>query len=103
MGLERTSEGWYVPSTGFEVMKYGVKAVDLIPDDPENTLFAALTARELHLIVFALYFPIRLFPELAGELSALVAKLQELTGAQDFNTWRAPGGGNDINSPGGGE
>lgn len=76
--------GWQSPETGLQVMKVGVATAELASNDPERTMQVALTELELHLIVFALYFPIQLFPELRPAYGALNQKLIELSDAQKF-------------------
>ena len=75
---------WGEQKAGMEVIFNGMQAVTQLPDDPERTLQVALTQRELGIITFALYFPWRIFPEIAPEINSLCENLIELTEAQEF-------------------
>ena len=53
-------------------------------DDPEDTLFVALTISELSLVSFSLLVLSRVFPEFMPVASALSEKVTELSDAQNF-------------------
>jgi flagellar assembly factor FliW len=78
------SEGWQSNESGLEVVLNGMKGIMDLSHDPENTLMVSLTHRELAMITFALFFPWRVFPEIAPEIDELCQKLIELTQAQEF-------------------
>lgn len=61
-----------------------MEAVSRAPDDPENTLMVQLTTRELCSVFFGLLLLNNLFPETAFIVDACLAKLEELSEAQEF-------------------
>ena len=93
-------EGWihWGDVNGGEFMHLGSLSVTEIPSNPDITMHVAVTHRELALLVFALVFPGRMFPELADDVASLIEKLQELSAAQEFLPLSP-----ESDSPGGGE
>ncbi len=98
--MESPESGWmfWGEVSGGEFMHMGSRSVTTIPHNPDITMRVALTHRELALLVFALVFPGRLFPELVEDVVRLTDKFQELSAAQEFLTLTP-----ESDSTGGGE
>jgi hypothetical protein len=82
-----------IPSWKF--IEWGAQSVLGVDDDPENTVFISLTARELALLVFAIVYTTNHIRELEEAAQGTLDKLREITEAQEFKPTTGGSHGND--------
>jgi hypothetical protein len=64
-------------------MKLG-EIVHRCEQDPEDTMHLTVTKKELGVILFALHFVHRIFPEMSKFVEGLCEKLEEISRHQEF-------------------